>query len=121
MGLGMVVRNHLGRVMASRAQHVVGIFSPHVVKAMGILRGIRFAMDSGLVPLVMESDALNVVSMINDSSPISSDVCIIILDIKDCIDCLLNVNVSYVPRVANVVAHKLSKIGIFATNDCIWL
>ena len=50
-------------------------FSPQVAEAMAVLRGIRFAVDAGLVLAVIESDAKYVVDLIKlgDVAP-SADV-----------------------------------------------
>ncbi|KAK0576535.1 hypothetical protein LWI29_019192 [Acer saccharum] len=92
-----------------------------IVEALAILWGIDFAIDSGLQLLVVESDALHVVNMVKAEFPVSADLGLLIWDIKDCISSISGVTISYVPRVVNVVAHKLSKFGLSVANDCFWM
>ncbi|KAK3205554.1 hypothetical protein Dsin_019600 [Dipteronia sinensis] len=65
IGIGLVIRDHQGFVMASSSQRLEVCFSPQIAEAMAIKRGIQFAFDTGLVLVVVESDALSVVKMVN--------------------------------------------------------
>ncbi|KAK3224148.1 hypothetical protein Dsin_011173 [Dipteronia sinensis] len=63
VGLGTVIRDHMGFVMASSAQRVEANFTPQIAEAMAISRGLKFAVDSGLFPIMVESDALEIVKL----------------------------------------------------------
>ncbi|KAK3198024.1 hypothetical protein Dsin_021439 [Dipteronia sinensis] len=66
IGIGVVIREHTGFVMASCAQKIDVGYSPVLVEAEAILRGLQFTKDSGLCHVVVESDAAIVVAYIND-------------------------------------------------------
>ncbi|KAK0590775.1 hypothetical protein LWI29_031523 [Acer saccharum] len=51
-----------------------GLWPWQVAEAMAVLRGIRFAVDAGLVPAVIESDAKYVVDLIKLAVAPSADV-----------------------------------------------
>ncbi|KAK0600898.1 hypothetical protein LWI29_019382 [Acer saccharum] len=61
--------------MATGGQRLVAIFeiingySPQVVEALAILRGIDFAIDTCLVPAAIESDELRVVNLSKACDP----------------------------------------------------
>ncbi|KAL5845981.1 hypothetical protein ACOSQ3_009505 [Xanthoceras sorbifolium] len=61
IGFGIVIRDHLGAILASNAQRIIAGFSVQIVKTLGILRGLKFARDSSLLPAVLKSDAMSVV------------------------------------------------------------
>ncbi|KAK3205547.1 hypothetical protein Dsin_019593 [Dipteronia sinensis] len=56
-----------------------------IAEAMAILCGIVFSKDMGLLPAVVESDALGVVNLINTGSAISADVGVVLNDILNII------------------------------------
>ncbi|KAK3183280.1 hypothetical protein Dsin_030566 [Dipteronia sinensis] len=61
VGIGIVIRDWEGFVMASCSQKIDATFSPQVVEATAILRSLQFAIDTGLYPCKVESDAKVVV------------------------------------------------------------
>ncbi|KAK3228770.1 hypothetical protein Dsin_000651 [Dipteronia sinensis] len=58
VGVGLVIRGHHGGVRAASAQHLHVSFSPLIAEAMPVLRGLDFAIDTGLLLVILESDAL---------------------------------------------------------------
>ncbi|KAK3195597.1 hypothetical protein Dsin_026907 [Dipteronia sinensis] len=87
-GVGVVIRDHRGLVMASCSQQLDAIYSTQVAEAVALLRGIDFTMDTGLVPAMIESDGLGKLD-------------------KFC----------FVPRKANFVAHFLAKLALGLDED----
>ncbi|KAK2646956.1 hypothetical protein Ddye_022151 [Dipteronia dyeriana] len=60
-----VIREYEGQVMGTSVQRLDAGYSPEIAEAVAILCGIVFAEESGLMPVVDESDTLGVVQMIN--------------------------------------------------------
>ncbi|KAK3188279.1 hypothetical protein Dsin_027840 [Dipteronia sinensis] len=83
--LGMVVRDHFGADKACSTQRIEVRYFASVAEALAILRGISFAIYCGYDHLVIESDALGVVNMINPCSKVFANIGVIIEDIR----CLL--------------------------------
>ncbi|KAK3223777.1 hypothetical protein Dsin_010802 [Dipteronia sinensis] len=86
---------------------------------MTLLCGIRGAVAAGLVPVIVESDAKVVVDIVNLRVVSSVDIGNIIADILYLIHSN-PITVSFVPRIANSVAHSLAKLSISSTKDNIW-
>ena len=63
VGVGLVIWDRVGRVMATSAQRVVASFTPPVAEASTVLRGLQLAVDASLLPIEIESDALEVVTI----------------------------------------------------------
>ncbi|KAK2649537.1 hypothetical protein Ddye_017026 [Dipteronia dyeriana] len=106
--------------MASSSQKVLANYSPHVRKSLLFFRGICFAMEDGLNPLLVESDAAMVVKWINDVCHKSSDVGIILTDILDFLKAQWCVSIQYVLRDGNRVAHLLAKNVFRCVKDMYW-
>ncbi|KAK4852517.1 hypothetical protein QYF36_024774 [Acer negundo] len=78
VGIGLVIRNSEGCVMASSSQQLFASFSPMVAEAVAIQKGNQLAIDTGLVPLEMVSDAAVVVGLVNDMEDHASEIGLVI-------------------------------------------
>lgn len=56
-GLGVVIRDCTGNVVASLSEQAPLPFSPVIVEAMAAARAIRFAQELGVRPYILEGDA----------------------------------------------------------------
>ncbi|KAL5834741.1 hypothetical protein ACOSQ3_014336 [Xanthoceras sorbifolium] len=119
-GLGIVIRDHNGAALVSSAQYLGSAFPVHLAEAIGVLRGLLFAKDSGLLPATLESDALGVVKVVN-SAPTLADLGLIILDIQNVLSLFPGSNVVFVPRLANEAAHILTEFAMSVEDDCLWM
>ncbi|KAK2648902.1 hypothetical protein Ddye_016391 [Dipteronia dyeriana] len=54
VGVGIVVRDSNGQLVGTSAQNNEACFSPSIAEAVAILRGLRFVVDAGLFPAVLE-------------------------------------------------------------------
>ncbi|KAK3212383.1 hypothetical protein Dsin_017089 [Dipteronia sinensis] len=105
--------------MASSVQSINACFSPQAAETSAILRCMCVAVESGLLPAVLESDAKWVVDAINDNCPSSADIGIIFRDIL-CIVTEFVISVTFVSRKANKAAHALAKLALFADRTFLW-
>ncbi|KAL5782947.1 hypothetical protein ACOSP7_007976 [Xanthoceras sorbifolium] len=115
----MVIRNHCGLVMGSSWQCIAGSLSPQCAEAAASFRGLRFATDLGIWPSIIESNAEAVVNLINinrDLMPLS-EIGIFVKDIRVLLSELNIARVSFVPRLANSVAHSLAKFAVSLLSD----
>ncbi|KAK3231660.1 hypothetical protein Dsin_003541 [Dipteronia sinensis] len=85
------------------------------------LAGCLLAIDSGLNPVIVESDAAVVVKWINGGDILYSEIGVIISDIKNLLQQIHCAAVTFVPRSANQVAHCLAKYALSCNEDRYWL
>jgi ribonuclease HI len=109
VGLGVVIRDHTGFVMASCSLPLIASFDVQAAEVMAVLRGLIFSRDCGLAPCMLETDAAVVVKWINDGSHLDSPCGNVLAEISSLISSLNIIYVSFVPRLANNVAHGLAK------------
>ncbi|KAL5774840.1 hypothetical protein ACOSP7_012397 [Xanthoceras sorbifolium] len=83
VGLGVVIRDSKGLVMLSSSRNLDACYSPNIAEAKAILFGMQLAIDSGLLPAVVESDSSSVISLINAKNSIFTDIGSILADIFD--------------------------------------
>ncbi|KAL5760864.1 hypothetical protein ACOSP7_019369 [Xanthoceras sorbifolium] len=65
VGLGIVLWDSVGLVVAAGASHVDSNLSIVEAEALAILRGVELALDMGIKPFVVESDSAIVVNIAN--------------------------------------------------------
>ena len=103
--------------MATSAQRFVASFTPPVAKASAVLRGLQLAFDASLLPIEIESDALEVVNLVNSECDISAEIGLVVSDIRDLLSQSGNVSISHVSRRVNVVAHSLARMALTVVGD----
>ncbi|KAL5759604.1 hypothetical protein ACOSP7_018124 [Xanthoceras sorbifolium] len=90
-------------------------------EAMGVLRDLQFAKDSGLLPAMLETGAQVVVTAINNPTVILSEVGLVIHDIVELLRLCPNSRIMFMPRSTNLVAHSLAKFALGIERDCFWM
>ncbi|KAK3182823.1 hypothetical protein Dsin_030109 [Dipteronia sinensis] len=112
MGFGSIARDHTSAVLASSSQSLPVGVSLIVAEALTIHYGFMFTTDTGLLPCSLETVAQVVVSHIRSGSAPLFDVGLVISDIIYFLDCNPSCSVAFVPKKANMVAHRLAKLGL---------
>ncbi|KAK4852042.1 hypothetical protein QYF36_020580 [Acer negundo] len=116
-GIGVVIRNWRGEVMASCAQYIDGSFDGVVASIIAVYKGIMFSLDCGLRPCIFESDKTNVINRIVNKGHRLSNYG----HILDEIEVLKRDNPSTkfrsTSKVANRVAQWLTKYGLESADN----
>ncbi|KAK2646103.1 hypothetical protein Ddye_021298 [Dipteronia dyeriana] len=110
--MGMVIRDSGGRVKACLCGSVGGFYEPQIAEAKAILHGFPLALETGLYPAILESDALSVVNLIKAKEILSLDVGVVIHDILELVENVGVFSCDCAPRLSNKVAHGLAKIAL---------
>ncbi|KAL5794905.1 hypothetical protein ACOSP7_003499 [Xanthoceras sorbifolium] len=115
VGAGSVMRNSDGNLVLAAATVFRSGFVVDVAETLVILDGWRLATARGLIPLLVESDALSVVNLCLDISSSKLEIMNVIHDI-----CLLWSNFPscytvLVPRSCNSAAYEVVKFALLAS------
>ncbi|KAK1550678.1 hypothetical protein Q3G72_022938 [Acer saccharum] len=86
VGIGVIIKDNLGDVLASSSQPVMALLYAAIAEALATYRGLVFAFDSGLLPCTIEMDAQVVVRIIDSGSVPLSDIGTIISDVVHFLD-----------------------------------
>lgn len=81
-GIGAVIRNEKGDLMAAFASPRWGSFSPLTTELLAIKEGIIFAMATGLTPFMVEVDCLKAANLVNSLDFCWSENGALVEDIK---------------------------------------
>ena len=121
LGVGVIVRNSLGDVMASPSARGLAVANSEEALALVWRKAVEFAMDVGFTDLVIEGDNAAVMKAI--TSPqldrsrlghIYDDTCTLTIGFRSC-------TIGCVKRSANSVAHSLARFASHLDEELVWL
>ncbi|KAK3226416.1 hypothetical protein Dsin_006278 [Dipteronia sinensis] len=116
-GAGIVIRDSMGRILKAAALIFNGRVSVDIAKAKAIYEGLLLAEESGLHPLVVESDSINVVRLCRGEIDSRGDMCNVINDIQILLARDNRTSVSYISRIRNRLAHEVARRAINLENS----
>ncbi|KAL5745280.1 hypothetical protein ACOSP7_026426 [Xanthoceras sorbifolium] len=107
--------------MASCVKGFDSLYSPPIAEALAILCGINLVIETGLLPVCVESDAEFVVNLISSKAALISEIGVVIEEILHLLAMHLVSSARFIPKVANQVAHQLAKFDLSFVNEFVWL
>ncbi|KAL0007369.1 hypothetical protein SO802_008871 [Lithocarpus litseifolius] len=108
-GIGAIIRNDKGEVMAAMSASGPRVSTSDEAELLACRRAIEFAVDAGFSRLIVEGDSSNVIHSISSSSENFSLLGNVVSDIRHLLGGLQWSRVCYVRRGANQVAHALAQ------------
>ncbi|KAL5865275.1 hypothetical protein ACOSQ3_002789 [Xanthoceras sorbifolium] len=119
-GLEVAVRNAYGIAVFAAAVPLKFCGDVEVAEAKAILAGIQLAAKRGLLPLLVETNSLNVSHLCNGDLLSRSDIENIIFDIQSLMSSLNIVYFSFISRLGNGVAYGIAKRAFDLDVPCLW-
>jgi hypothetical protein len=120
MGMGILARNHEGRVLAMSSSIQHQISHPTTAETLAAWKAVVLGVQLGATYLELEGDALEVVHALNSSElcwgrngPVLNDTKLLLQNFNDW-------KVLHVHRGANGAAHSLARLALFSGVDHIW-
>ncbi|XVF18743.1 hypothetical protein REPUB_Repub11eG0049400 [Reevesia pubescens] len=92
-----------------------------MVEAMAALKALEFSADMGFTKIVLEGDALSIITKLKEQSSDYSLIRPIIEDAKLKSKGFVECSFSHVPKSGNAVAHELGKFGLGRDTDVYWV
>ena len=108
-GLGIIIRNDVGLVMAALTQQIPLLASVEMVEVLVARRALWFAMELGFHRLVVEGDSEVIINSIKDGNMSQSTFGHILQDITSLCSLFSYVPFQHIKRQGNCVAHKLAR------------
>jgi ribonuclease HI len=109
MGLGVVIRNHIGQYVAACRELHEKVTTPEVVEAMALRRALSLAGDEGFSKIMVVSDCLSLVQRVLAPSMDRSSVGVVVQDIKALAQDFEAFSLSHVFHQFNESAHILAR------------
>lgn len=121
MGVGVVIRDAAGCVVAAKATTVPYIVEPMAAETMAAWCAVEFGRASGAGQVILEGDIMVVVDALRVTGSCDRDYGQLIADIKEFCSHFSSVEVMHARRESNKAAHVLAKRAISQLLDNIWV
>ncbi|KAL0012819.1 hypothetical protein SO802_007927 [Lithocarpus litseifolius] len=120
-GLGAIIRNDRGLVMAAFTQPISLPTSVEMVEVLTARGALCFAKDLGFNKIIVEGDSEVIIKALNNSGLPSSSLGLILKDIKVLSSSLGKVLFSHTRRQGNRVAHGLARMTCNFAHFLSWM
>uniref|UniRef100_A0A803PZC5 Reverse transcriptase domain-containing protein n=1 Tax=Cannabis sativa TaxID=3483 RepID=A0A803PZC5_CANSA len=121
IGLGAVIRNSTGQVIAALSMPIIGNFASHEMEAKAIFHSLVWASQWELQIGHVETDALMVTNALYGRTNSIAAFNDLIIDISCLLSFLPGVSISHVKRTANMAAHTLARYALGVDETCYWM
>ncbi|XP_075645031.1 pyruvate, phosphate dikinase, chloroplastic-like [Castanea sativa] len=121
VGIGVVIRDNAGRLIATLCKHFHVLLGPIETEAKAFEAGLQLAWDLGLQNIVLEGDSLVILRALYALSNPPSSVDSLCLGMQLIYSEFHSVNVSHVQRQRNKPAHLLAKFALSIHDYCVWI
>ncbi|KAL5823443.1 hypothetical protein ACOSQ4_021343 [Xanthoceras sorbifolium] len=120
VGTGSVVSRSDGSLVSAAASVFHRGFAVNVAEALAVLDGLSLATSKGLLPLLDECDALNVVNLYLGIISSRLEIMNVIRDIRRLLLQFPCCSLAHVPRSCNTAAHEVAKFTLLAPVSVFW-
>ena len=120
-GLGVVIRNPKGKVVVAAMKTTIFLDKVDYAEAEATQFGLEIAEHAGCIPVIMESDAQEVVSLMFGKKSTRTEIFWVVAEVHDQIKRLKHVKVQYTLRNCNSVAHSLAKLALELNDFVYWV
>nr|POF24766.1 putative ribonuclease h protein [Quercus suber] len=120
-GIGVIIRNEDGAIMALMIQQLPLPTTVAQVEALATRREVEFALELGMTKVIMEGDSEVICKELQDPSTSLALHGHIIQDIKCLSNAFQCINFPHVRRQGNTVAHALAKMAVTEPNQTVWM
>ena len=120
-GVGVIIRNYKGEVMAAMSAKGPAVHSSEEGEPLACRKAVEFAIDASFSRLVLEGDNVNVMKAISSQEANISLLGNVVEDIKHLIRGLQWVSISHTRRSGNKLSHVLAQHARTIIEDLYWI
>ena len=120
-GVGAIIRNHNGAIMASCAEKLNQAYKAEEIEALAALKALQFAFDLGFQNAILEGHLLGLIKALKTEDHNMSSWGLLVEDVKLVANSFVSLSYSHIKRNGNSVAHNLAKHVIRIPDFQIWI
>ena len=120
-GIGVVVRDQAGMVIATLSQRVITTNSAELIEARAARRAIQFAMEIGILDVQFEGDSETIIRELSSQEVMHNAFGLIIEDAKALLHHFQRYMFTHTRRSGNSVAHALACRALDIPNFSVWM
>jgi ribonuclease HI len=121
MGLGVIIRDGMGRVAAALNKTLNSLQDPTFNEALGARGVVEFAKDMGFNEMILEGDSKQVVTAISSKELNWCKFGHIVGDILEALKMFRRWDIGHIKRTTNGAPHCLAKAAVKDLGERIWL
>ena len=121
VGLGVVVHDSQGNVIASVLKQTPLPFSSDIVEAMAVARALVFAQELGITEFVLEGDSEVVINSLRSKEASFSSFGHLLEFAKSMLGSSTCINFSHVRRSGNKIAYNLARHARNVKGLSVWV
>lgn len=118
---GLVIRDHDGRMIRAQALWYPSMGSAMIMEAQDVLDAVRLASENLTQSVEIETDAQEVLKMMDDPGGGKSEIACICQEIKELSGFFASIKFSFVRRLANMAAHLCARKASEVRSRCVWI
>ena len=120
-GLGVVVHDSQGSMIASLSEQAPMPFSSNIVEAMAAARALIFAQELGITEFVLEGDSEVVVNSLRSKETSFSSFGHLLESAKSLLGPMTGISFSHVHRYGNRIAYNLTRHARNVRGLSVWV
>ncbi|XP_065630298.1 uncharacterized protein LOC136067864 [Quercus suber] len=120
-GVGVVIRDSYGDVLASCSEKILQAYKAKVTEVLAAWKALSFAHELGFQNVILEGDALHLIQALKSQKQSLCPLGLLVEDEKIYSSHFQRVLYSHVKRNSNRVAHNLVRHAISILNFQVWI
>ena len=120
-GIGVVIRNNRGLVIASCSQVLHQEFNNNKIEALAVAKAMSFVAELGISKAVLEGDLMVIIKALKDEHNPLSAIGLLIADAKFNSRCFNHLLFSHTKRECNSIAHVLARFAVNILDFLVWM
>ncbi|KAL6205568.1 hypothetical protein ACLB2K_022826 [Fragaria x ananassa] len=121
IGVGVVVRNHLGDLVLAGGERVQGRFRPSVAELLALCKGLEYVVEHNWLLEKVECDCLEAVRVVNDVGECFAEEGILVDRVRVLLVAVGSPKLSHVSRTVNGAADVVAKYVARLNGRLVWL
>ena len=113
-GFGCVAWDHSGRFLGAKMASKTGRITTNLAEVIAVKEALSWVKTNQWTRVLVESDCMKVVQALHISVELSSLFGLVVLDCRQLLQDIVNVEVCFIRRSANRVAHCLARQILFS-------
>ena len=120
-GVGVVIRDSYGAVLASCSKKIFRAYKAEVTEALAVGKALSFAHELGFQNVILEGDALGLIQALKSQEQNLCPLGLLVEDVKIYSSHFQRVLYSHVKRNGNSEAHNLARHVISISDFQVWM
>ena len=120
-GIGVVIRNFAGEVMASLSEKIPLPATVEAVEMLAARRAVKFVQEVGLAESIFEGDSQSVILALQRNTMVNSGIGHLVKDVLSSVNSLWRCSFSHTYRQGNAMAHALARRARLCESYEVWM